>query len=87
MNGTPMPRQARANEPFMPILMPHASNATAIIAAVVAAALTRNIFVIAAAIIVADAIPAIAYGAAASTQAMAFENAIAAHLDTVIATL
>ena len=42
---------------------------------------------IAAAIIVADALPAIAYGAAASTQAKAFENAIAARLDTVIATL
>lgn len=59
----------------------------AIAAAVVAAALTRNIFVIAAAIVVADALPAIAYGAAASTQARAFENAIAARLDTVIASL
>ena len=52
----------------------------AIIAAVIAAALT-------AAIIVADALPAIAYGAAASTQATAFENAINARLDTVIASL
>ena len=68
-------------------ICPVANIVLAIAAAVIAAAMTRNIFVIAAAIIVADAIPAIAYGAAASTQARAFENAIAARLDTVIATL
>ena len=59
----------------------------AIAAAIIAAMLTHNIVIIAAAIIVADALPAIAYGAAASSQAKAFENAIAARLDTVIATL
>ena len=68
-------------------ICPIANIVLAIIAAVVAAALTRNIFVIAAAVVVADALPAIAYGAAASTQVKAFENAIAARLDTVIATL
>lgn len=68
-------------------ICPVANIVLAIIAAVVAAALTRNIFAIAAAIIVADALPAIAYGAAASTQATAFENAINARLDTVIASL
>ena len=68
-------------------ICPIANIVLAIIAAVVAAALTRNIFAIAAAIVVADAIPAIAYGAAASTQVKAFENAIDARLDTVIATL
>lgn len=68
-------------------ICPIANIVLAIIAAVVAAALTRNIFVIAAAIIVADALPSIAYGAAASTQARAFEDAIAARLDTVIASL
>lgn len=68
-------------------ICPIANIVLAIAAAVVAAALTRNIFVIAAAIVVADALPAIAYGAAASTQARAFENAIAARLDTVIASL
>ena len=68
-------------------ICPVANIVLAIIAAVVAAALTRNIFVIAAAIIVADALPAIAYGTAASTQVRAFEDAIAARLDTVIASL
>ena len=68
-------------------IFPIANIVLAIAAAIIAAALTRNIFVIAAAVIVADALPAIAYGAAASTQARAFENAIAARLDTVIATL
>lgn len=68
-------------------ICPIANIVLAIAAAVVAAALTRNIFVIAAAIVVADALPAIAYGAVASTQARAFENAIAARLDTVIASL
>ena len=68
-------------------ICPIANIVLALIAAVAAAALTRNIFAIAAAVIVADALPAIAYGAAASTQARAFENAIAARLDTVIATL
>ena len=68
-------------------ICPIANIVLAIAAAVVAAALTRNIFVIAAAIVVADALPAIAYGTAASTQARAFENAIAARLDTVIASL
>lgn len=68
-------------------ICPIANIVLAIIAAVIAAALTRNIFVITAVIIVADALPAIAYGAAASTQARAFEDAIAARLDMVIATL
>lgn len=68
-------------------ICPIANIVLAIIAAVIAAALTKNIFAIAAAIIVADALPAIAYGAAASTQATAFENAINARLDTVIASL
>ena len=68
-------------------ICPIANIVLAIIAAVVAAAMTHNIFLIAAAIIVADALPAIAYGAAASTQARAFEDAINARLDTVIATL
>ena len=45
------------------------------------------ILAIAAAIIVADALPAIAYGAAADPQARAFENALDARLDTIIATL
>ena len=68
-------------------ICPIANIVLAIIAAVVAAALTRNIFAIAAAVIVADALPVIAYGAAASTQVKAFENALDARLDTVIATL
>ena len=59
----------------------------AIIAAVVAATMTHNIFIIAAAALVADAIPAIAYGAAASTQIDAFNNALNARLDRIIATL
>lgn len=42
-------------------ICPVANIVLAIIAAVIAAALTRNIFAIAAAIIVADALPAIAY--------------------------
>ena len=58
-----------------------------IVLAIIAAMLTHNIAIIAAAIIAADALPAIAYGAAASSQARAFENAINARLDTVIATL
>ena len=68
-------------------ICPIANIVLAIIAAVIAAALTRNIFVIAAAIVIADALPANAYGAAASTQARVFEDAIAARLDTVIASL
>ena len=58
-----------------------------IVLAIIATMLTHNIAIIAAAIIAADALPAIAYGAAASSQARAFENAINARLDTVIATL
>ena len=58
-----------------------------IVLAIIAAMLTHNIAIIAAAIIAADALPAIAYGAAASSQARAFENAINTRLDTVIATL
>ena len=68
-------------------ICPIANIVLAIIAAVVAAMLTHNIAIIAAAIVVADALPAIAYGAAASTQAMVFEDALNARLDTVIATL
>ena len=68
-------------------ICPIANIALAIIAAVAAAMLTHNIAIIAAAIIAADALPAIAYGAAASTQARAFEDAIDARLDTIIATL
>ena len=45
------------------------------------------VLAIAAAIIIADALPAIAYGAAAAPQARAFENALNARLDTIIATL
>lgn len=68
-------------------ICPVANIVLAIAAAVLTAMLTHNIVIIAAAIIVADALPAIAYGAAASTQARAFEDAINARLDTVIATL
>lgn len=68
-------------------ICPIANIVLAIIAAVIAAAMTHNIAIVAAAIIVADALPAIAYGAAASTQARAFEDAIDARLDTIIATL
>ena len=68
-------------------ICPVANIVLAIAAAIIAAMLTHNIVIIAATIIVADALPAIAYGAAASTQARAFEDAIAARLDTVIATL
>lgn len=49
--------------------------------------LTHNIAIIAAAIIIADALSAIAYGAAAAPQARAFEDALNARLDTIIATL
>ena len=49
--------------------------------------LTHNIAIIAAAIIAVDTLPAIAYGAAAAPQARAFENALNASLDTIIATL
>lgn len=68
-------------------ICPIANIVLAIIAAVIAAILTHNIVIIAAAIIVADALTAIAYGAAASTQARVFEDAIAARLDTAIASL
>ena len=68
-------------------ICPITNIALTIIAAIAAAMLTHNIAIIAAAIIIADALPAIAYGAAASTQAKAFEDAINARLDTIIATL
>lgn len=68
-------------------ICPITNTVLAIAAAVVSAMLTHNIAIIAAAIVVADALPAIAYGVAASTQARAFEDAINARLDTVIATL
>lgn len=68
-------------------ICPIANIVLAIAAAVVSAMLTHNIAIIAAAIVVADALPAIAYGAAAAPQARAFEDAINARLDTVIATL
>ena len=45
------------------------------------------ILAIASAIIAVDTLPAIAYGAAAAPQARAFENALNASLDTIIATL
>lgn len=45
------------------------------------------VLAIAAATIAADALPAIAYGAAATPQTKAFENALDARLDTIIATL
>ena len=63
-------------------IRPIANIVPAIIAAIITAMLTHNI-----AITAANAITAIAYGTAASTQARAFENAIATRLDTVIATL
>lgn len=66
-------------------ICPIANIVLAIAAAVVSAMLTHNIAIIAAAIVVADALPAIA--AAAAPQARAFENALNARLDTVIATL
>lgn len=68
-------------------ICPVANTILAIAAAIITAMLTHNIPIIAAAIIVADALPAIAYGAAASTQSKAFEDTINARLDTVIATL
>lgn len=68
-------------------ICPIANIVLAIAAATIAAMLTHNIAIIAAAIIIADALPAIAYGAAAAQQAMAFENALNARLDTIIATL
>lgn len=68
-------------------ICPIANIILAIAAAIIAAMLTHNIAIIAAAIIVADALPAIAYGAAAAPQARAFENALDARLDTIIATL
>lgn len=68
-------------------ICPITNIALAIAAAIIAAMLTHNIVIIAAAIIVADALPAIAYGAAASTQTRAFEDAINTRLDTIIATL
>lgn len=72
-------------------ICPIANIVLAIAAATIAAMLTHNIAIIvaiiAAAIIVADALPAIAYGAAAVPQARAFENALNARLDTIIATL
>lgn len=69
------------------VICPIANIVLAIAAAVVSAMLTHNILIIAAAIVIADALPAIAYGAAASTQARVFEDALNARLDTVIATL
>lgn len=68
-------------------ICPIANIILAIIAAIIASMLTHNIAIITAAIIIADALPAIAYGAAAAQQAMAFENALNARLDTIIATL
>lgn len=68
-------------------ICPVANIVLTIAAAIIAAMLTHNIVVIAAATIVADALPAIAYGAAASTQARAFEDALNARLNTVIASL
>ena len=67
-------------------IYPIANIVLAIAAAIIAAMLTHNI-AIAAAIIAADALPAIAYGAAAAPQARIFENALNARLDTTIATL
>lgn len=68
-------------------ICPIANIILAIAAAIIAAMLTHNIAIIAAAIILADALPAIAYEAAAAQQARAFEDAINARLDTIIATL
>ena len=68
-------------------ICPVANIVLAIAAAIIAAMLTHNIAIIAAAIIVADTLPAIAYGAAAAPQTRAFENALNARLDTIIATL
>ena len=68
-------------------ICPVANIVLAIAAAIIATMLTHNIAIIAATIIVADALPAIAYGAAAAPQARAFENALNARLDTIIATL
>lgn len=68
-------------------ICPIANIILATIAATIAAMLTHNIAIIAAAIIAADALPAIAYGTAAASQARAFENALDARLDTIIATL
>lgn len=68
-------------------ICPIANIILAIAAAVVAAAMTRDIFVIAAAIVVADALPAIAYGVAATKQIDAFKGILNARLDRIIATL
>lgn len=68
-------------------ICPMANIALALVAALIATALTHNIFIIIAAALVADAIPAIAYGIAATTQIEAFEKATAARLDRIIATL
>lgn len=68
-------------------ICPVANIVLAIATAIIAAMLTHNIAIIAAAIVIADALPAIAYGAAAAPQARAFEDALNARLDTIIATL
>lgn len=68
-------------------ICPIANIVLAIAAATIAAMLTHNILIIAAAVIIADALPAIAYGTAAAPQAKASENALDARLDTIIATL
>lgn len=68
-------------------ICPMANIALALIAALIAYAMTHNILIIAAAALVADAIPAIAYGVAATKQIGAFEKVLNARLDKIVATL
>lgn len=68
-------------------ICPMVNIALALIAALIAYAMTRNILIIAAAALVADAIPAIAYGVAATKQIGAFEKVLNARLDKIVATL
>lgn len=68
-------------------ICPMANIALALIAALIAYAMTHNILIIVVAALVADAIPAIAYGVAATKQIGAFENVLNARLDRIIATL
>lgn len=68
-------------------ICPMANIALALIAALIAYAMTHNLVIIIAAALVADAIPAIAYGVAATKQIEAFEKVLNARLDRIIATL
>lgn len=68
-------------------ICPMANIALAIIAALVASAMTHNLIIIIAAALVADAIPSIAYGVAATKQIDTFNGVLNARLDRIIATL